>query len=162
MQTIEKRSDLDIQEDIEALVRGFAPLKASRGYFSAQSVNGKVILKGNVRNPQARRVLLDNVPHIPGVALCDASELYDDEMIRFAVGQLLPPGISSNVHYGSVALVGKLPDGVSADAVVEAVSAVKGVRRVANDFTRGGRTTSQTSKSEKVEPVQRPAEARAS
>src|SRR5436190_12975379 len=104
MQTTERRADLDIREDVESLVRSFAPLKASRGYFSAESINGKVILKGNVRNPQARRVLLDNVPHIPGVVSCDASQLYDDEMIRFAVGQLLPPGVTANVHYGAVSL----------------------------------------------------------
>src|SRR5215470_1714873 len=109
----ERRPDVDIEEEVDLLIRSFAPLKASRGYFTVKSVKGKVKIAGNVRSPQARRVLLDNVPHIRGVVSCDGTELYDDEMIRFAVGQLLPPGVVSSVHYGAVALTGDLPDGAS-------------------------------------------------
>lgn len=134
MEPTERRPDVDIEEEIELLTRSFAPLKASRGYFTAKCVNGKVTVKGNVRTPQARRVLLDNIPHIRGVVECDGSELYDDEMIRFAVGQLLPPGVAASVHYGAVALTGHLPDGASADAITEAIKAVHGVQRVATDF----------------------------
>jgi osmotically-inducible protein OsmY len=136
MQASERRPDMDIEADIDALTRSFAPLKASRGYFTVQSNNGVIKIQGNVRSPQARRVLLDNIPNVRGVISCDTSELYDDEMIRFAIGQLLPPGVLSNVHYGAVALTGQLPEGASADAVVSAVMAVKGVRRVANDFAK--------------------------
>jgi osmotically-inducible protein OsmY len=133
----ERRPDVDIEEEVDLLCRSFAPLKASRGYFTVKSVKGRVKIAGNVRSPQARRVLLDNVPHIRGVVSCDGSELYDDEMIRFAVGQLLPPGVVSSVHYGAVALTGNLPDGASADEIINAVKNVKGVRRVAADFGAG-------------------------
>jgi osmotically-inducible protein OsmY len=133
----ERRPDVDIEEEVDLLIRSFAPLKASRGYFTVKSVKGRVKIAGNVRSPQARRVLLDNVPHIRGVVSCDGSELYDDEMIRFAVGQLLPPGVVSSVHYGAVALTGDLPDGASADEILNAVRSVKGVRRVAADFGAG-------------------------
>ena len=131
MNSMERRPDVDIEEEIELLTRSFAPLKASRGYFNAKSVKGHVKVAGNVRNPQARRVLLDNIPHIRGVLSCDGTELYDDEMIRFNVGDLLPPGVSATVHYGAVALTGHLPDGASEDVIKNAVAAVKGVRRVA-------------------------------
>ena len=134
MQPTERRPDVDIEEEIELLTRSFAPLKASRGYFTAKSVGGKVMVKGNVRTPQARRVLLDNIPHIRGVADLDGSALYDDEMIRFSVGQLLPPGVVASVHYGAVALTGHLPEGASAATIVEAIKAVPGVQRVATDF----------------------------
>jgi osmotically-inducible protein OsmY len=151
MQPTERRPDVDIEEEIELLTRSFAPLKASRGYFKIRCVDGHVQVTGNVRNPQARRVLLDNIPHIRGVVDCDGSKLYDDEMIRFAVGQLLPPGVNASVHYGSVALVGHLPAGTSEDAIVQAIKAVPGVVRVVTDFPAASPTTPS---SEKIEPAQ--------
>ena len=135
MEPTDRRPDVDIEEEIELLIRSFAPLKASRGYFSFKSTQGHVRVQGNVRNPQARRVLLDNVPHIRGVVDCDSTELYDDEMVRLAVGQLLPPGVFANVHYGAVALTGSLPDGASADMITRAISALPGVRRVGAEFS---------------------------
>jgi osmotically-inducible protein OsmY len=141
MEPTERRPDVDIEEEIELLTRSFAPLKASRGYFAAKSVNGKVTVKGNVRTPQARRVLLDNIPHIRGVVECNGSELYDDEMIRFAVGQLLPPGVASSIHYGAVALTGHVPDGASGNTITDAIKAVPGVLRVATDFAERAPST---------------------
>jgi osmotically-inducible protein OsmY len=134
MEPTERRPDVDIEEEIELLIRSFAPLKASRPYFTIRSIEGNVKVEGNVRNPQARRVLLDNIPHIRGVVGCDSSQLFDDEMVRVAVGQLLPPGVVSNVHYGAVALTGKLPEGASADTIAEAIRAIPGVRRVGAEF----------------------------
>jgi osmotically-inducible protein OsmY len=142
MQPTEPRPDEDIQDEIEALTWSFAPLKASRGHFVAKIVNGKVTLSGNVRIPQARRVLLDNVPRIHGVVSCDASQLYDDEMVRSAVGQLLPEGIAASVHFGAVALTGTLPEGMSAEVATKAVNAVPGVVRVASDFNAPASATS--------------------
>jgi osmotically-inducible protein OsmY len=128
------RPDVDIEEEIGQLVRSFSPLKASRGYFTFRSVNGHVTLEGNVRNPQARRVLLDNIPRIQGVEQVDHSKLYDDEMIRFAVGQLLPPGVFASVQYGAVALTGRLPAGASAETITQAIERIPGVRRVGAEF----------------------------
>lgn len=134
MELSDRRPDVDIEEEIGHLVRSFAPLKASRPYFNFQSVNGYVTIVGNVRNPQARRVLTDNVPRIAGVIHCDTNRLYDDEMIRFAVGQLLPPGVYVSVQYGVVALTGRLSEGVSQEAILNEIQAVSGVRRVGSEL----------------------------
>ncbi len=149
MEPTERRPDVDIEEEIELLIRSFAPLKASRPYFTAQSVDGNVKVEGNVRTPQARRVLIDNIPHIRGVVRCDSSQLYDDEMVRVAVGQLLPPGVISNVHFGAVALTGKLPEGALADTIAEAIRAIPGVRRVGVEF---GAEVPETPSPGKIEP----------
>src|SRR5258708_26351465 len=114
----ERRPDVDIEDEIDLLCRSFAPLKASRGYFTIKSVKGRVRLIGNVRSPQARRVLLDNVPHIRGVVACDGSELYDDGMIRFALGQLLPPCVVSSVPYCAVSFAGNFPGGAVAHPLI--------------------------------------------
>ena len=153
MKPVDRRPDIDIEEEIEQLTRSFAPLKASRGYFTAKSSHGSVKVAGNIRSPQARRVLMDNIPHIRGVVDCDGSELYDDEMIRFAVGQLLPPGVSASVHYGAVALTGRLPEGASQAEITSAIAALKGVRRVANDFgPAGAQSVPLTPIPEEIEP----------
>ncbi len=149
MEPTDRRPDLDIEEEIELLIRSFAPLKASRGYFKFKSTNGHVTVEGNVRNPQARRVLLDNIPHIRGVVSCDSTKLYDDEMVRVAVGELLPPGVLASVHYGAVALTGHLPEGASADTIVKAIGEVPGVRRVGAEFGPGA---VETPSPQKIEP----------
>jgi osmotically-inducible protein OsmY len=149
MEPTDRRPDEDIEEEIELLIRSFAPLKASRGYFKFKSTNGHVVLEGNVRNPQARRVLIDNVPHIRGTVDVDSSKLYDDEMVRVAVGQLLPPGVVASVHYGAVALTGQLPDGADADTIQKAISALTGVRRVGAQFGPG---TVETPSPQEIEP----------
>jgi BON domain-containing protein len=149
MEPTDRRPDLDIEEEIELLIRSFAPLKASRGYIKFKSTNGHIAVEGNVRSPQARRVLLDNIPHIRGVVDCDASQLYDDEIVRIAVGQLLPPGVLASVHYGAIALTGHLPAGASADTIMKAISEVPGVRRVGAQFGPGA---VETPSPEKIEP----------
>jgi osmotically-inducible protein OsmY len=149
MEPTDRRPDVDIEEEIELLIRSFAPLKASRGYFRFKSTNGHVVAEGNVRNPQARRVLVDNIPHIRGVVDCDSSRLYDDEMVRIAVGQLLPPGVLASVHYGAVALTGQLPDGADPDTIQKAIADLPGVRRVGAQFGPG---TVETPSPEKIEP----------
>lgn len=142
------RPDVDIEEDVAQLIRSYSPLKASRGYFSYKANAGHVTLEGNVRSPQARRVLVDNVPHISGVTGLNADHLIDDEAIRIAVGALLPAGVYANVHFGAVALTGRLPAGENADSIIGKVNTVAGVRRVGAEFgtqadsdpteTRGG------------------------
>lgn len=140
MELSDRRPDVDIEEEIAQLVRSFSPLKASRPYFTYQSRDGFVTLIGNVRSPQARRVLTDNVPRLKGVIGVDATRLYDDETVRFAVGQLLPPGIFASVQYGTVALTGRLSAGVSAEAIIQEISTLPGVRRVGADFGQAEET----------------------
>jgi len=134
MEPSERRPDEDIEEEIGTLIRTYPPLKASRPYFTFQARNGHVKLTGNVLSPQARQVLCDNVPRIQGVKGCDCSELYDDEMVRFAVGQILPPGVVVSVRYGTVALTGQLPDGAKPEVIQAAAAKVPGVRRVGAEF----------------------------
>jgi hypothetical protein len=131
------RPDIDIEQEIGQIVNSYPPLKGSRGYFAYRANNGRVTLVGNVRTPQARRVLVDNVPRIAGVESVDSSQLYDDEMLRFAVGALLPPGVFASVHYGAVGLTGRVPDDASATTIIYEVGQVLGVRRVGAELSGG-------------------------
>ncbi len=146
------RPDEDIEEEIELLIRSFSPLKTSRGYFSYKSVDGHITVEGNVRSPQARRVLVDNIPHIRGVVSLDSTKLVDDEMLRIAVGELLPPGVLASVHYGAVALTGNLPDGASANTIMDEVSKLPGVRRVGSEFDSLTGDGTETPSPQKIEP----------
>ncbi len=155
MEPTVRRPDEDIQEEIDQLTRSFSPLKTSRGYFSYKSIDGHVTVEGNVRSPQARRVLIDNIPHIRGVVSCDSTRLVDDEMVRIAVGELLPPGVLASVHYGAVGLTGNLPDGASAETIMDAVSTIPGVRRVGAEFASPAYEVSEGDESpepQKIEP----------
>ncbi|MBO9308373.1 MAG: BON domain-containing protein [Chloroflexi bacterium] len=127
-QTVRVRPDEDIEESITDLIRSYPPLRTSRAFFTFASSQGAVKFMGNVRTPQARFLLAERVPHIAGVRSVDVSELYDDEQVRFAVGKVLPPGVYATVHYGAVALTGRLPEGMSVESLLEQVRAVAGVR----------------------------------
>jgi osmotically-inducible protein OsmY len=129
-QTLTHRPDEDIEEAITDLIRRYPPLRASRAFFTFAAMHGQVKFMGNIRTPQERHVLAERVPHLAGVQGVDLGELYDDEQVRFAVGKLLPYGIYATVHYGAVALTGRLPEGMSAESLIEQVRAVAGVRRV--------------------------------
>ncbi len=132
--TLARRPDEDIEEDITDLIRRYPPLRASRPFFTFAALRGVVKFMGNVRTPQERHVLAERLPHIAGVQGVDLNELYDDEQVRFAVGKLLPYGVYATVHYGAVALTGRLPEGLSAEPLIEQVRAVAGVRRVAAEL----------------------------
>lgn len=125
-----QRPDIDIEEDISQLVRNYAPLHMSRAYLHFSSENGHVRLQGNVRTPQARRVLVEGTVRVAGVRGVDESDLHDDEAVRMSVAPLLPMGIYANVHGGVVSLTGKLPGQAMSDGLIAAVGAVPGVRRV--------------------------------
>jgi osmotically-inducible protein OsmY len=133
--TVKTRPDEDILEEIREFVRGYDPLKRDRAHFECSSVNGHVVLQGHTRTTKSRRVLVDNVPDLAGVISVDASQLYDDESLRFDIGKVLPRGTFVRVNYGTVVITGTLPKGVEAQAVVEAVKAVPGVRpQVVTEF----------------------------
>ncbi len=132
------RPDVDIEEAIAQSVRTYGPLKASRGFFSYHVNHGAITLTGNVRSPQARRMLLNTLPSIAGVTTLNAAQLFDDEAIRMAVGKLIPDGVFANVMVGAVALTGTLPAGASLDELRRAVTAVAGVRRVDAQLSLAG------------------------
>lgn len=129
-QTLIHRPDEDIEEAITDLIRSYRPLRASRPFFTFAATHGQVKFMGNIRTPQERHVLAERLPHIAGVRGIDLSELYDDEQLRFAVGQVLPYGVYATLQYGAVALTGRLPEGMSAESLIDQVRAVAGVRRV--------------------------------
>lgn len=124
----------DIAADIASLVRAFPPLVQSRHWFAYTVAAGVVTITGHIKSPVAERVLLDNVPDIPGVLEVDTTALYNDDDLRRDVGKVLPPGVWSAVNFGAVALTGSLPAGVDADTVVKTVLAVPGVRTVEANF----------------------------
>lgn len=134
--TVKTRPDEDILEDIREFIRGYDPLKRDRDHLQYTSDKGHVVLIGHTRTTKSRRVLVDNVPDIPGVVSVDSAHLYDDESLRFEVGKVLPRGTFVRVNYGTVVITGTLPKGVEEKAVIEAVKAVPGVRadKVVTEF----------------------------
>lgn len=128
------RPDVDIEQEIVGIIRSYPPLKVSRPHFEFQSTDGHVRFKGNIRTPQERTVLENAVRRISGVKSVDCSQLIDDEMVRFHVGHLLPPGVFATVHLGGVALTGHLPQGADAATLMDMVSHTPGVRVVRADL----------------------------
>ena len=128
------RADVDIAEDIAGVIRAYPPLQASRPFTSVTVDNGQVAVSGNVRSALARRYLLDRIPRLAGVTGVNAEKLHDDDMLLIAIGELIPDGIYAAALYGAIALTGMLPRDKSAQALVDAVKAVPGVRHVTANF----------------------------
>ncbi len=130
-----RRPDEDIAEDIAALIRRFPPLMQSRHWFAFSVKDGVVTVRGHIKSAVGMRVLLDNLPDIPGVESVDASELYNDDDLRRAVGRVIPPGVRATVDFGHVLLTGTLPPRHKVDALLRKVEKVPGVRRVSSNLT---------------------------
>lgn len=122
----------DIAGAIYALIRRYPPLAQSRHYFTFSVVEGVVTLEGNIKSAIAERVLLDNVPHMPGVVKVIADNLTNDEDLRHQIGQIVPAGVLVNIDFGVVALGGSLPARRKPEALVNKVAKIKGVVRVIN------------------------------
>ena len=125
---VQTRPDMDIEEDINAVLRNFSPLKAARRYFKVQSTNGNVKVSGNSGSPQAKHVLLDYIKKTRGVINVDMTTFYDDEDIRLNIGGMVPDGIRVNVQFGSVVLDSKLPNGDQ--EILRRVQSAAGIRQV--------------------------------
>jgi osmotically-inducible protein OsmY len=128
------RPDVDIEEDVAQIIRSYPPLQMSRPYFTYKSLGGVIQLRGNVRTPQARRVLVENAARIAGVSQVDDTDLFDDEALRMAVGDVIglsgQSGVYATVHGGVVALTGNKLAHDAAASLINAVQAIPGVRRV--------------------------------
>ncbi len=120
------RPDVDITEDIRHFVRTYDPLKQAQHHLMYTVQDGHVTLRGHVRSMQARRVFVDNIPHIDGVTSLDASAFYDDETLRLQIGQHVPAGVIVRVNYGQVVLTGPAPQ-TDIDALVQQVKQIPGV-----------------------------------
>jgi hypothetical protein len=125
---VQTRPDMDIEDDINASLRDFSPLKAARFFFQVRSTNGNIKVRGNSGSPQAKRVLGEYIHRIRGVNNVDLSDLHDDESIRLKLGGMLPEGILVSVQFGSVVLISTLPDGNR--EILHKVRSLAGVRRV--------------------------------
>ena len=123
---------MDIEDDINAVLRNFSPLKAARRFFKVQATDGNVKVSGNSGSPQAKHVLLDYIKKTSGVINVDMSTLYDDENIRLNIGGVVPEGILVNVQFGSVVLDSKLPDGNQ--ETLRRVRSVAGIRKVVMSY----------------------------
>ncbi len=124
----QQRPDMDIEEDINASLRDFSPLKATRSFFKIQSTSGSVKISGNVGSPQARLMLLHYVLKTSGVSNVDMSTLYDDEQLRLNIGGMVPDGILVSVHFGSVVLNSRLPG--NHQETLRRVRSAAGIRKV--------------------------------
>ena len=123
-------SDEDIAEDIRALIRSYDPLKASRLTIRIEVLNGLVRLSGYVNSKRSYRVLMDNVPTIPGVVAVDDSDLYDDESLLYAIAYLLPIGVRARVEEGEVTLLGTPSTGTNLTELVLDIAEIPGVAKV--------------------------------
>ena len=130
-----KRPAVDIEEDIREFIRSYDPVKQAVHHFSyTVDDDGHVVLTGNVRSVQARRVLVDNIPDIPGVISLDNRAFFDDETLRLEVGKLLPRGVMTRVNFGHATLYGMMPEGANLDDVMAAVKNHPGIHGVDTQF----------------------------
>jgi osmotically-inducible protein OsmY len=128
------RPDVDIEEDVRAVIAHYPPLQADRHQLRVTVRSGEVIIEGHVRSLVSRRYLLDHIREVPGVSSVDTSRLFCEETIRLEAGQHVSGGVIANAAYGVVVLTGKLPDGMSAEKVVADVAQIPGVVRVVTKF----------------------------
>lgn len=128
------RPDVDIEEDVRALIAHYPPLQADRHQVRILVNDGVVTLQGHVRSLITQGYLSDHAAEIAGVKSVDASGLFNEETIRLEAGQHIPGGVIANAVYGTVILTGKLPEGTSAESVVDALSKIPGVTRVVTKF----------------------------
>lgn len=131
---VQQRPDMDIQNDILAIIVQYPPTSADRHQIEVSVTDGQVMLKGHVKTPINRRYLINQIPAVSGVQSVDCSQLYDSETIRLEVGRRLPQGVIANVRFGTVVLTGELPENVNVEALAQSVANVPGVARVATSL----------------------------
>lgn len=132
--TATTRPDMDIHEDVMALITRYPPLSADRKHIHVVVTDGIIRLTGYVRTPINRHYLLDRLTLIRGVIGIDADRLYDDSSLRIAIGRVLPQGVYANTRFGTAILAGEPPQGVDRDALIAAVRAIPGVQTVVTQF----------------------------
>ena len=128
------RPDLDLDDDVLDIIVRYPPLAADRHHINIKVENGVIFLSGHTSTAISRRYLVDRVAEIPGVVGVNTDQLYDDPTIVREVGQVLPLGVIANSRYGNVVLSGNEPP--DADALIERVAQIPGVRRVIPAFIK--------------------------
>lgn len=128
------RPDVDIESDVNHIFTTYLPLRHDRPFIRVSVKDGAVKLVGNTRLPQNRDMFAQRIAAVAGVQSVDVSELHDDEWIRLEAGKATPLEVHTSVTHGSVILSGHVPDGLTLESVIEAVEAIKGVRRAVPNF----------------------------
>jgi osmotically-inducible protein OsmY len=124
------RSDLDIRDDVLAVIVTYPPTAADRHHIRVEVTRGQVTLWGHTRTPINRTYLNERVPSVRGVVSVDTSGLYDDDSICREAGRVLPDGLIANSQHGIVVLSGKATAGVVIDDVAQRIAALPGVAKV--------------------------------
>lgn len=124
------RSDLDIRDDVLAIIVTYPPAAADRHHIRIEVERGQVTLWGHTRTPITRTYLSERVPMVRGVAGVNVSALYDDDTICREAGRVLPDGMIANSQHGIVVLSGKAAAGVVIEDVAQRIAALPGVAKV--------------------------------
>jgi osmotically-inducible protein OsmY len=128
------RADVDIAADIEAIIQRYPPLVHDRPHLRVSVSDGVATVAGHLRSLNTRDFFLQALATVDGLKRVDSDFLHVDELVRLALGQVLPVGVIANTEYGTVVLSGRLPEAMSEDAVVARAGSVPGVRRVVVAF----------------------------
>jgi hypothetical protein len=129
-QTPAARLDIDILADIQRWLFTYPPLSHDRRHIHISVSGGIATVSGNIKTPITRDYLRKHIGEVQGVHEIVDGELYDDDTIRLALGNLLEPGALANPEWGMVVLSGKLPDGEALQALVNRVGQIAGVHKV--------------------------------
>jgi osmotically-inducible protein OsmY len=130
--------DLDIREAIYDRMVGFPPVMHDRHRLHIEVQNGVAIVKGYVNTEITRSLLVERIlSGIDGLVGVDTKELYDDDTILRSASRFIPLGIFMNVQYGAVILSGKLPEGMTAQELVNQIATVPGVNRILTNLQNG-------------------------
>src|SRR5262249_42871049 len=94
------RPDVDIDLDLQQIIRNYPPLNNDRHHIYITVSNGDVTVHGHTKTPMNRRILASRFRNVTGVRAVNIDELYDDETIRQTAGKIIPSGALVTSDYG--------------------------------------------------------------
>lgn len=125
------RPDIDIERDLEQIVKDYPPSNSDRHHLYLSVSRGRVTARGHVKTPMTRRVLVSRFQNVEGVRSIDVDELFDDETIRLTAGKIVPPGALVTSDYGTVVLAGRM-ESEQGKHIAQQLETIPGVKRVVN------------------------------
>jgi osmotically-inducible protein OsmY len=125
------RPDIDIERDLEEIVKSYPPSNSDRHHLYLTVSQGSITLRGHIKTPMTRRVLISRFQNVAGVRSLHADELYDDETIRLMAGKMVPPGALVNSDYGTLVLAGHI-ESEKGSQITQQLERIPGVKRVVN------------------------------
>lgn len=123
------RPDVDIDLDLQQIVRNYPPLNNDRHHLYITVTNGDVLVTGHIKTPMNRRVLASRFQNVSGVRAVNVEELYDDETIRQTAGKIVPSGALVTSDYGILVLAGTFEKDDAAEFVPQ-LEQILGVKKV--------------------------------